>query len=633
MKATLKYIVITLVAGSLASCHFLDEIPPSNLVSDQIFESETAAASTLEGCYQSMVSLMSSHFLNTLHGASILQHTHQTPLDSWYNHTVYSNHAHNGNTYKNVYSVIAKCNSFIDCAATSDLPKESTEKMVAQARFLRAYTYFMATRLWGDVPLVLDKVVSISQAEVGRSHYTHVYKAILDDLDYAQSFCPTPSELSTEDIRRGHVCTYSAIALKAKVYVQIASLMTSASKGIDDQWFDLTKEGRYPDFSSCGIPKDDVQKAWELALVNAENVMQNGPFDLEPDYANLFRFLPDEHPEDYLSKERILTVPVTSMLTGGSYVYASWSLPKQPYGSSELTTDNGNKLRIRPSRFTWETWCAKYGNESDLVEKEDDELGEYTYFKGCADPRLDATYFYDIYYTGNESTGKKSSNKCYPNSSRVAFSQTDDLSSINSTPSLNCNPIYKKGFSKGYQGNSSGGDADIYLFRYADVILLAAEAAANLNDKDKAVSYVNKILTRARNSTNNNSNYLHVFGENPAASPADWSASDFKDKDELILAILWERFFEMDYESQSFFDTRRYGATYYVENFVKPYNKFMHTVANYRIWQSPACLLGRDMQEDIAKVRAGLLIAYPEYEILNNSALNYSNGRNDFFIE
>lgn len=634
MKSLVKYLAMFIVTGGMvSSCHFLDEIPPSNLVSDQIFESEVAAESTLEGCYQSMVFLVSSHFINTLHGASILQHTHQTPLYSWYNHTVYSNHSNNASVYKNVYATISKCNSFIDCAAASDLPEGSKRKMIAQARFLRAYTYFFATRIWGDLPLVLDKVVSIEQAEIARSPYQQVYKVILDDLDYAQSSLPAPEELSEEDIRRGHVCNYSAEALKAKVYVQMASLMTSAAKGVDDQWFDLSKEGRYPDFSLCGIPKDDVDKAWTLALDCAEDVMLYGPFKLEPDYANLFRFLPNEHPEDYLSKERILVVPVSSGLSGGSYVYASWSLPKQPYGSSETSTDNGNKLRIRPSRFIWENWCAKYGAASDYVEKEDDELGTYSYYKGCADPRMDATYFYDTYYTGDESTGKKTTNRCYPYESRVAFKATDDLSSINSTLSLNCTPIYKKGFSKGYRGNSSGGDADIYLFRYADVILLAAEAAANLGHADKAVEYVNQILARARNSTNKSDAYQHVFGDSPAIAPADWNVSDYTTKEDLVVAILWERFFEMDYEQQSFFDTRRYGANFYVENFVRPYNEFMHTAANYRIWQSPACLFGRDMEEDIQKVRAGLLIAFPEYELLNNTALDYNTGQNDFFIE
>lgn len=636
----MKRLSIILILASfmtvvVPSCSFLDEFPTTNLVDKQIYENLESANSALEGCYQSLLGLYGSHFLNHIQGGSVLQYNHSGQQDSWFNHTLYSSHASNANVYKNVYSAISKCNSFIDCASASELPEEWVKESIAQARFVRAYTYFFATRIWGDLPLILDKVVSLSQAEIGRNGYQDVYKAILDDLSYAEVNLKTREQQTTDEILKGHVCNYAATALKAKVYVQIASYMTSAANKLDDQWFDLTKEGRYPDFSKCGIPKDDLITAWTYALNCAEDVINNGPYELEKDYANLFRFMPSEHPEDYQSKERILVIPVTAAVTGGMYVYASWSLPKQPYGSAETTTDNGNKLRIRPSRLIWQMWCQKYGSDADLVEKDDSELGTYSYYSGCPDPRMDASYFAGTYYTGIEATGKKSTNRCYPYESRVAFSATDDLSTYNTVPAQNCAPIYKKGYSKSYRGDGSGGDADMYLMRYADVILLAAEAAANLGETSKAVSYVNILLDRARNSTNNNERYPHAYGDQlQATAPAAWNPADYTNKDELILAILWERVFEMDYESHSFFDIRRYGATYYVNNFVKPFNKFMHTPANYRLWKNTQMFLyGRDRQEDIQMVRAGLLIAYPEYELLNNPALNFSTGQNDFYIE
>lgn len=628
-------LIVALVATVIPSCRFLDELPTSNLVGEQVYGSMEASQSALEGCYQSLLGLYGSAFLNQIQGSSVLQHNQSNQQDSWFNNTVYSNDSGNARLYNNVYSAIAKCNTFIDNATASQLPGEWVTEAVAQVRFLRAWMYFFATRIWGDLPLVLDRIVTISQAEVGRTPYPVIYKTILDDLTYAESHCKTRAAQSDDEIQRGHVCNYSATALKAKVYVQMASLMTGAAEGRDDQWFDLTKEGRYPDFSACGIPKDDVGKAWTLALTCAEKVIDEGPFALEPDYANLFRFLPSEHPEDYLSKERILVIPVSSGVTGGSYVYASWSLPKQPYGSAETGTDNGNKLRIRPSRLIWQTWCEKYGSASDYQEAEDAELGTYSYYSGCPDPRMDVSYYAGTYYTGVEATGSKTTNRCYPYPHRVAYTASSDLSTANTTASLNCMPIYKKGFSKSYRGTATGGDADMYLFRYADVLLLAAEAAAQLSQPDKAVGYVNQVLDRARNSTNTSSTYPHAFGDiTQAAAPAAWNVADYADKDKLVLAILWERIFEMDYESQTFFDIRRYGANYYVDHFVKPFNAFMHTPANYRLWKnSPMFLYGRDRQEDVARVRAGLLMAYPEYELLNNPALDYATGQNDFYIE
>ena len=205
------------------SCSFLDEFPTTNLVDKQIYENLESANSALEGCYQSLLGLYGSHFLNHIQGGSVLQYNHSGQQDSWFNHTLYSSHASNANVYKNVYSAISKCNSFIDCASASELPEEWVKESIAQARFVRAYTYFFATRIWGDLPLILDKVVSLSQAEICRNGYQDIYKAILDDLSYAEANLKTREQQTTDEILKGHVCNYAATALKAKVYVQIAS--------------------------------------------------------------------------------------------------------------------------------------------------------------------------------------------------------------------------------------------------------------------------------------------------------------------------------------------------------------------------------------------------------------------------
>ena len=87
----------------------------------------------------------------------------------------------------------------------------------------------------------------------------------------------------------------------------------------------------------------------------------------------------------------------------------------------------------------------------------------------------------------------------------------------------------------------------------------------------------------------------------------------------------------MDYEFQSFFETRKRGATWYVNHFVKPYNAFMHEAANIRFHDS-TFNKGLDKEEDIKTVRAGLLLAFPDQELRYNTALGFG-AQNDFFIE
>lgn len=633
-----KHIILsTLVAAlMLPACDFLEEVPRTSLVQENVYQDESSAYSALLGCYKTLFNLSHNSVLYAAHGASILHAYGKGPYLSWYKHTLYSMDSGNLTAYSKIFGSIAKVNTFIDGIEVSGLPADLVRTYVAEARFLRAWYYFTAVRFWGDIPYLLHQPGTVEEASVPRTPYQEVYRLILEDLDFAESNMVSFEDLGIEGRKDSRVCNYAATALKAKVWLQMACMMESP----EDQWFDTSKEGRYPDFSACGVAQDDVNAAYRKALDCAEDVIENGPYSLEPDYANLFRFNPAEHPEDYLSKERILVIAITPRLS--SCTYSSWSLPKQLWGTMDYTTDNGNKCSILPSRFTWETWCAKYGTEADYVEREQDGIGVYHFYSGCADPRLDASYAHTTYYSGGATTTTPSAKHIYPycvsenSTNTVALYPNANVASGNQAMVLF--PFYKKGISPSYAGAGTGGDADIYLMRFADVLLTAAEAAAGLCAApgdiygQKAVSYVNRLLKRARLSTNHSEKYPHEYdGSSETAAPADWTLTSFADREALLLAITWEKIFEMDYEFQGFFETRKRGAVWYVKNFVKPYNDFMREPANIRFHDS-AYNKGLDREEDIQTVRAGLLLAFPDQELRYNTALGYS-AQNDFFIE
>ena len=63
------------------------------------------------------------------------------------------------NMWGGLYRVIARCNGAIQNILTMDEPMTSDEisfnDIAGQAYFVRAWSYFSLTRLWGDVPLWL----------------------------------------------------------------------------------------------------------------------------------------------------------------------------------------------------------------------------------------------------------------------------------------------------------------------------------------------------------------------------------------------------------------------------------------------------------------------------------------------
>jgi len=176
--------------------------------------------------------------------------------------------------------------------------------------------------------------------------------------------------------------------------------------------------------------------------------------------------------------------------------------------------------------------------------------------------------------------------------------------------------------------DASNGKADFYLMRYAEVLLIAAEAKAELDDIGGAVDLLNTLRFRARKSVD--------AGE--ALCPPDFDVNDFTTKEELINAIMWERIVEMAGEGHEYFDTHRRGATWLLENIAEPANEFYFMnrgTANPEVnceyvnyFYKGALDRGYVFPRIVEELRKSLLLSYPESELRLNTA---TNQQNDFY--
>lgn len=105
--------------------------------------------------------------------------------------------------------------------------------------------------------------------------------------------------------------------------------------------------------------------------------------------------------------------------------------------------------------------------------------------------------------------------------------------------------------------NGSFSSANYFIFRYAEVLLNAAEAIneANGSPSAKAYEYINKVRARARNYAGTQSDY-------PADLQAGMSQSDFRE------AVREERRVELAFEWERWYDLKRWGIA--VEAFTGP---------------------------------------------------------------
>ena len=93
------------------------------------------------------------------------------------------------------------------------------------------------------------------------------------------------------------------------------------------------------------------------------------------------------------------------------------------------------------------------------------------------------------------------------------------------------------------------------VFRYADVLLMRAEAYAQLGNSEQAIALVNQIRQRAASSTQMIGSYQNTYGVKMYVTPYKGSYS----KDETVKIVKMERRLELAMESERFFDLVRWG--------------------------------------------------------------------------
>ena len=210
-----------------------------------------------------------------------------------------------------------------------------------------------------------------------------------------------------------------------------------------------------------------------------------------------------------------------------------------------------------------------FGRVRPNKEVYDQHIGQYP-----GDPRIDATFIFDSYTRVNGNT-----TNIYPNQ-------------------INGNQGYtalKKYLDPDFNGSTTS--RNMLKLRYADLLLMLAEIENELNGPGDAYQYVNEVLARARTQADGTQ----------AAEPADWSGMS---QDEFRTRILRERQYELLGENHEWFDTRRRGYEYFLEEVIETHNNFPN--------------LGNNDFTYPVSVK-NMLLPIPSTELSNNSEISQAD--------
>ena len=348
--------------------------------------------------------------------------------------------------WNSAYNTILRANIVLDkIDAVPFTDPKLKEQYKAEAKFIRALTYFWLVRVYGDVPKV-DKQVSVSEAyTLGRAPIQEIYDLIVSDLTFAEANLPA----AYAAVDKGRVTLGGAKGLLAKVYMTMA-----------------------------GYPLKKGAPFFALAEAKALEVINNPQYSLVSDYKTLFEVTKKN------SSESLFEVQYKK---GGTNTGSPWNNDFAPRFSNKEVVQVGDK-----GGFNAPT------------------------------PSISSAY--------------------EPGDPRKAISMSDGYVAVPGNKMVN-EKYVKKYYDVSFAGSDN--DNNWIELRLADVYLLYAEALVRQGKQQEvALTYLNKIRQRARNST----------GGAPGILP-DYSL--FSSNAEFLLAIEKERRVELAFENHRWFDLIR----------------------------------------------------------------------------
>lgn len=226
LNVTTIYIVMLMFWGCVPDHDLLEERTPHLITSEMLYKNLNGFTAGVNGLYSLVREERSGG--NNYMGANMMVGTDNV-VSNW-THLGFEHIAQEWKSINNpshgqylrqftfLYQVINSANTIINRAEGNDIdwtggginPDENKNRIIAEARALRAWAYRHLTYGWGDVPLSLEESSSSTiKTDWQRTPVTKVRDQIISDFEFAEKFIPVEPNLRGR-LTKGAVQTYLA---------------------------------------------------------------------------------------------------------------------------------------------------------------------------------------------------------------------------------------------------------------------------------------------------------------------------------------------------------------------------------------------------------------------------------------
>ncbi|SFU56301.1 Starch-binding associating with outer membrane [Pustulibacterium marinum] len=403
----------------------------------------------------------------------------------------------------NCYVGISRANKAINALEQLDEADYSAKQSrLGEMYFIRGHFYFMLKILFRQVPYVTEQTPIEQYGEVSNTDLSdqELWEAIASNFEYAATHLPVSQS------QQGRVN-------KAAAYAYLAKTRLYQAYEQDDN------------YNIANINQEALQKVLDAT----DQVM--GTYSLEADFA--YNFLPGSYENGPESIFAIQYSDNDGTLYGRLNYGDVLSVP-QGVGCCDFHKPSQNLVNAYKTSADGLPMFDTY-NDTDL---DYNQLNSFT-----VDPRLYHTvaipglpYKYNEDYIYEENWNRSPNTYGYYASLKENVSPDCDCF-------VNIDPFY---------GNSK----NRIVIRYADVLLMRAEAYIELGQAAQALPLINEVRTRAASSTTLTGGYT----SNNAISTYQDGVNCTWTEEYARQALRWERRLEFAMEGSRFFDLVRWGT-------------------------------------------------------------------------
>ena len=365
----------------------------------------------------------------------------------------------NNDDAKGQYERIRSCNLFITKVTESDFSADYKKERLAEARFLRAWFYHYLWMAYGGVPIiteVLDNNVS-TDIFYPRETAQKTFEFIDKELDEIKD--DLPPRRSGSDL--GRASKGAILTLKGWVELFHASELRNLGKD---------------------------KKRWEAAAATLKDVIDLQVYRLQPTILDLW----------------------TEATNNNDEVIFDFQMSKQNGGRREglfgpvfvkgVQSSWGN---MQPTQELVDDYCMANG-----LPITDPASG---YNKNNPYKNREKRFYQSILYDGSMWQGEEII-------TRVGVGSPNEIDTSSDSDVTNTGYYTRKTIDESVNGadnlQMSNGMANYIFFRYADVLLMYAEASLEAGDKPTAIEYLDMVRTRGDNMPSINDTYPQGITEN-----------------------------------------------------------------------------------------------------------------------